>query len=96
MDLDVRCLASPLGYVRVGVIVPRHGRSAVERNRLKRRLRELVRRLLVPISASYDVVIHCRPGAYGKTFDELNVQLTRIQTKLMEMRSDQSERCDES
>ena len=96
MDLDVRCLASPLGYVRVGVIVPRYGRSAVERNRLKRRLRELIRRLLLPISASYDVVIRSRPGSYGKTFDELNVQLTRVQTELREMRSSQGEQCDES
>ena len=33
---------------RVGIVVPRHQHSAVDRNRLKRRLRELVRLELLP------------------------------------------------
>src|SRR5262249_58130229 len=39
VHLDVRVHASPLGLSRVGIVVPRHQHSAVDRNRLKRRLR---------------------------------------------------------
>ena len=42
MNLDVRVLASPFSHPRVGIVVPRHRQSAVDRNRLKRRIRELV------------------------------------------------------
>ena len=84
LDLDVRLLASPLKYVRVGIVVPRHGRSAVQRNLLKRRLRELTRRLLLPLDVSGDVVIRCKPGAYLRTFDELREQLTGVQNVLLE------------
>ena len=34
--------------MRVGLIVPRHRQTAVARNRLKRRLRELTRLRLLP------------------------------------------------
>src|ERR1700755_218350 len=48
-DLDVRVLASPLGISRIGIVVPRHQHSAVDRNQLKRRLRELTRLELLPL-----------------------------------------------
>ena len=84
LDLDVRLLTSPLKYVRVGIIVPRHGHSAVRRNLLKRRLRELVRTLLLPLQASRDVVIRCKQGAYERTFEELKEQLGDVVRALME------------
>ena len=34
-------MESPAGHVRVAIIVPRHGHTAVRRNKLKRQLREL-------------------------------------------------------
>ncbi|MHB1861485.1 MAG: ribonuclease P protein component [Gemmatimonadaceae bacterium] len=77
-QLDVRSLASPLGYVRLGLVVPRHGQSAVERNRLKRQLRELGRTLLVHLPVSYDVVIRCRSEVYDLSFDELRDGIHRI------------------
>lgn len=77
-DLDVRCLASPLEYVRVGLIVPLHGRSAVRRNQLKRRLRELVRVHLLSVPASVDIVLRCRASAFERDFEELQTQVTSI------------------
>jgi len=60
---------------RVGFIVPLHGHSAVERNRLRRRLREIARREWLPLAwecdPHLDVLIRSREGAYGSSFEEL-------------------------
>ena len=48
----------------MGVVVPKFNHSAVERNRLKRRLRELARTLVIPELLAVDVVIWSRPEAY--------------------------------
>ncbi|MBA4071866.1 MAG: ribonuclease P protein component [Gemmatimonas sp.] len=53
-QVEVRYLASPLRRPRVGVIVPRFSHSAVERNLVKRRLRELIRMELLPALAARD------------------------------------------
>jgi ribonuclease P protein component len=71
--------------VRVGIIVPRHKHSAVDRNRLKRRLRELSRTRLLPALAPLgaaggggDLVIRARPEAYGASFEGLARQVERV------------------
>ncbi len=60
---------------RVGVIVPRYGHSAVERNRLLRRVREIARREWLPVAWGWerqlDVLIRARSEAYDRSFDEL-------------------------
>jgi RNase P protein component len=53
--LDVRIAASPSSRAQVGVIVPKYKRTIVERNKLRRRLRELVRVRLLPVLARSDV-----------------------------------------
>jgi ribonuclease P protein component len=55
----------------VGIVVPRYGRSVVERNRVKRRLSELVRRELIGHVAASDVLIRALPEAYAATFEDL-------------------------
>lgn len=62
---------------RVGVVVPRYGKSAVDRNRLKRRLRELVRIEVLPVLPVLDVVIKTAPRAYTRTFDELREEVRK-------------------
>jgi len=47
------------------VIAPRFGRSAVDRNRLRRRLREHARRRVLPMAPSIDILIRARPPAYA-------------------------------
>ena len=65
--------------MRVGIVVPRHKHSAVDRNRLKRRLRELSRTRLLPALAGSggDLVIRVRPEAYGASFEALARQVER-------------------
>jgi ribonuclease P protein component len=62
--------------------VPRYSESAVNRNRLKRHLRELARTRLLSTPATMDVVIRARPEAYGAVFDALEVDLMRVATHL--------------
>ena len=68
-------LASPLSHPRVGFIVPKYSRSGVERNRLKRQLREIVRTQLLMHLSGVDVVIKARANAYGVQFPVLADEL---------------------
>ena len=73
IELFVR--PSPAGRPRLAVVVPRHGRTIVERNRLRRRLREIGRRDWLPRAVKggveLDVVVRARAAAYRSSFDEL-------------------------
>ncbi len=56
---------------RVGIVVPKHKHSGVERNLVKRRLRELARLRLLPVLPGGAVLLRARPEAYGASFDAL-------------------------
>ncbi|MBA3890901.1 MAG: ribonuclease P protein component [Gemmatimonadaceae bacterium] len=62
--------------------MPRHRNTAVARNRLKRRLRELVRTQLLPSAPPADVVIRARREAYEATFDMLAADIARAASQL--------------
>jgi ribonuclease P protein component len=64
------------------MVVPRYSESAVGRNRLKRRLRELVRTRLLPAAPPMDVVIRARPESYDAVFDALEADIARVATHL--------------
>lgn len=77
--VDVFDSSSPADFARVGLVVPRYKRTIVERNRLKRRLREILRVEVLPaldgLGLSRDVLVRARPEAYGAGFRELNGEL---------------------
>lgn len=73
--LDVRVAASPFAFVRVGIIVGKHGHGSVDRNRLKRRLRELLRTSVVPSLAGVDVLVRALPPAYQVPFAQLSSEV---------------------
>lgn len=60
---------------RFAVVVPRHGRSIVQRNKLRRRLSEILRRDWVPEargrSPAVDLIVRSGPAAYDASFDRL-------------------------
>lgn len=66
---------------RVGFVVPLHGHTAVARNRVKRRLREIVRLMVLPTLACrgqpVDLLVRARPAAYDVSFRELTESVTR-------------------
>jgi ribonuclease P protein component len=63
---------------RVGFIVPKHGRNSVERNRLKRRLRELVRTTVLPTLGPLDLVIRTLPSAYAQPWPTLGDEVAAL------------------
>ena len=79
--LDVFFAASPASRPRLAVLVPKHRHTVVERNRLKRRLRELGRTRVLPAlraaRQSVDVMVRARREAYqasvAQLWDELDV-----------------------
>lgn len=79
--IEVRVLASLFRHHRLGLVVPRHRHTAVDRNRLKRRLRELLRETwLVPLETltPSDLVVYALPNAYAADFATLRVTLTQL------------------
>jgi len=79
--LDVFDSASPVAHPRVGVIVPRYRQTVVRRNRVKRRLREILRRDVLPrldeAGLALDVLVRARREAYDARFAELREELVR-------------------
>lgn len=69
---------SSAGHVRIAIVVPKHGHTAVRRNKLKRQLRELARQEILPRPASRDVLVRARRDAYDATFPELRETVTRV------------------
>lgn len=63
------------GHPRMGLIVPKHQSTAVARNRLRRRLREIWRTELMRAMPAWDLVIRARREAYGASFAELRAEL---------------------
>ncbi len=80
--LELRVAPSPLSFARVGFIVAKHGRNSVKRNRLKRRLRELVRVTVLPVLTPVDVVIRTLPSAYAQSWDVLSHEIATLALRL--------------
>jgi ribonuclease P protein component len=77
-DLDVRAAPSGRPHPRVGLIVPKYKHTSVDRNRLKRRLRELVRTRLLPTLPPIDLVVRAFPSAYSADLAGLADQIGRV------------------
>lgn len=64
---------------RVAVVVPRYGRTAVDRNRVRRRLLEIARTVWMPrILAEHvqvDLVFQAKPAAYEASYNRLRESL---------------------
>jgi len=74
--LDLFTRPSPVGHSRLAVVVPRYAHNAVRRNQLRRRLREIARRLVLPsVPAPTDVGVRARAAAYQATFETLRQEM---------------------
>lgn len=77
--MDAYLVRTPAPRPRIGLVVPRYGHSVAERNQLKRRLREILRREWLPgaleAGEPLDLVVRARPEAYEVGFDALRAGL---------------------
>lgn len=73
--LDVAWRPNSQGHARAGIVVPRFGETAVARNRLRRRLKEVWRRELQPGLRPIDLVIRAKREGYQATFGQLRGEL---------------------
>jgi ribonuclease P protein component len=63
---------------RIGLTVPKALGKAVDRNRIKRRLREAVRRALPSLSVSVDVVLHPKASVLKLDFAVIEQEVAEI------------------
>lgn len=80
--LDVMWADNLTGHPRLGLIVPKFQSTAVARNRLRRRLRELWRRELMGTVPGWDVVIYARREAYAAEYHALRSELLAWRARL--------------
>jgi ribonuclease P protein component len=74
--LAVRTVTNELALSRFAFAIPKRVGKAVVRNRVRRRLREMLRSL--PLLEGYDVVISVRPEAALSSFYALKQELTLL------------------
>ena len=84
--LDAFVSPSPAAFPRLGVVVPKHKHTIVERNLVRRRLREIGRTVVLPAlrnsGAALDVLVRARPDAYDAPFGQLRDELATLVEEL--------------
>ena len=76
------CLKVPLNAgPRFGFTVPRALGKAVVRNRVKRRLREMLRLRVAEFAPEWDIVINPRRSAFTASSDDLRREVDRLITQ---------------
>jgi ribonuclease P protein component len=68
---------------RVGFVVSRAVGGAVVRNRVRRRLRHLMRERLAGLPAASTLVVRANPPAAGASYDELRADLGRCLDRVL-------------
>lgn len=81
--LDVRFAAAAQMHSRIGLIVPKHKHSAIDRNRLRRRLRELIRLELLPVVVQGDALIRAKADAYEASFAGLRIEIDSVKSWIL-------------
>ena len=80
--LDLAWRANPLSHPRLAIVVPRFQFTAVARNRLRRRLKEILRRHSLAALPPIDLVVRAKRAAYAAPFSELRAELTASVTRI--------------
>jgi ribonuclease P protein component len=78
LGLDGKARRSDTPGPRIGLTVPKALGKAVDRNRIKRRMREAVRANLALITAPVDVILHPRRSVIDLDFLQLKREVAQI------------------
>jgi ribonuclease P protein component len=71
-------LPNGLGYYRFGLTTPRKLGKAHDRNRIRRRVREILRTVHTPTKDGFDVVVNPRRSVQERDFQELRSELLSL------------------
>jgi len=71
-------LPNGLGYFRFGLTTPRKLGKAHERNRIRRRVREILRTTQSSPKVGFDVVVNPRRSVHERDFQELRSELLTL------------------
>ena len=78
-SVDLFVAPSTAAHARFGLIVPKYDRNSVQRNLVKRRLREIARKHVLPkcdeMGERMDVLARARRRAYAASFDALKKEM---------------------
>jgi ribonuclease P protein component len=91
---SVHVLPNSVGNPRLGLSVSRKVGTAVRRNAVRRRLKEIFRSLGPGLTGELDLVVSAKPAAAEASFQELNEEFLRFLRKLdrdfMDLESEES------
>jgi len=71
-------LANGRDHSRVGLTTPRKIGAAVERNRIRRRIREILRTAWPILPRGFDIVVNPRSSVFSRNFLELKMELLEL------------------
>ncbi len=75
----LRVMRNDLGSSRLGLVVGKRVGGAVQRNRVKRWIREIVKIRAIP--QGWDVVVIARPNMQGAKYQDVELELQRLLVK---------------
>lgn len=76
--LVVHYVANSQQHDRFGISTGRRLGGAVVRNRLRRRIREILRAAPPGVAQGWDILVVARPGSASASFDELRAALEHL------------------
>ncbi len=80
--LDLAWRPNPMGHPRLAVVVPRFQFTAVARNRLRRRVKEILRRDALPALPAVDLVVRAKRAAYAVSFAVLRADVMDLVSRV--------------
>jgi len=80
--LDLAWRPNPMGHPRVAVVVPRFQFTAVARNRLRRRVKEILRRDALAALPAVDLVVRVKRAAYAASFAVLRADVMDLVSRV--------------
>ena len=84
---SVHALPNELGRPRLGLSVSKKVGSAVKRNSVRRRLKEIFRSSGGRLPGDLDLVVSARPAAAEASYQELDDEFSRSLSKITKTRS---------